>query len=88
MDLRVQGSTHGGRALGNCCVSFPRDKTLKDYCVSFPKRTILSSASVGIKAGDVTTHLTAQFARDITNVQDWIGSNIPFLEEQLLRDSL
>uniref|UniRef100_A0A2N9H7M6 Uncharacterized protein n=1 Tax=Fagus sylvatica TaxID=28930 RepID=A0A2N9H7M6_FAGSY len=41
MDLRVQGSTHGGRAWGSCCVSFP-------------KRTILSSASVGIRARDVT----------------------------------
>ena len=30
------------------------DKTLRDCCVSFPKRTILSSASVGIRAGDVT----------------------------------
>ena len=33
------------------------DKTLRDCCVSFPKRTILSSASVGIRAGDVTKNL-------------------------------
>ena len=45
---------YGGRALRNCCVSFSRDKTLRDCYVSFPKRTILNSASVGIRAGDVT----------------------------------
>ena len=33
------------------------DKTLRDCCVSFPKRTILSSASVGIRVGDVTKNL-------------------------------
>ena len=34
------------------------DKALRDCCVSFPKRTILSSASVGIRARDVTLGLT------------------------------
>ncbi len=35
----------------------PGIKTLRDCCVSFPKRTILSSASVGIRARDVTVFL-------------------------------
>ena len=45
------------RALGG---AIPRDKTLRDCCVSFPKRTILSSASVGIRAGDVTKPFARQ----------------------------
>ena len=43
-----------GDAPGALGGAIPRDKTLRDYCVSFPKRTILSSVSVGIRAGDVT----------------------------------
>jgi hypothetical protein len=43
-----------GDAPGALGGAIPRDKTLRDCCVSFPKRTILSSASVGIRARDVT----------------------------------
>jgi hypothetical protein len=43
-----------GDAPGALGGAIPRDKALRDCCVSFPKRTILSSASVGIRAGDVT----------------------------------
>jgi hypothetical protein len=43
-----------GDAPGALGGAIPRDKTLRDCCVSFPKRTILSSASVGIKARNVT----------------------------------
>uniref|UniRef100_A0A2N9GIR4 Uncharacterized protein n=1 Tax=Fagus sylvatica TaxID=28930 RepID=A0A2N9GIR4_FAGSY len=45
---------HMGDAPGALGGAIPRDKALRDCCVSFPKRTILSSASVGIRAGDVT----------------------------------
>ena len=43
-----------GDAPGALGGAIPWDKTLRDCCVSFPKRTILSSASVGIRVGDVT----------------------------------
>ena len=43
-----------GDAPGALGGAIPQDKALRDCCVSFPKRTILSSASVGIRAGDVT----------------------------------
>ena len=43
-----------GDAPGALGGAIPWDKTLRDCCVSFPKRTILNSASIGIRAGDVT----------------------------------
>jgi hypothetical protein len=43
-----------GDAPGALGGAIPRDKALRDCCVSFPKRTILGSASVGIRARDVT----------------------------------
>uniref|UniRef100_A0A2N9ECM4 Reverse transcriptase zinc-binding domain-containing protein n=1 Tax=Fagus sylvatica TaxID=28930 RepID=A0A2N9ECM4_FAGSY len=51
---RVPHVLHMGDAPGALGGAIPRDKALRDCCVSFPKRTILSSASVGIRAGDVT----------------------------------
>ena len=44
-----------GDAPGALGGAIPWDKALRDCCVSFPKRTILSSASVGIRAGDVNS---------------------------------
>jgi hypothetical protein len=48
-----------GDAPGALGGAIPRDKALRDCCVSFPKRTILSSAFVGIRAGDVTIRALA-----------------------------
>ena len=57
MDLKVQGSTHGGRALGsiiplragpNRTVSLDEGQNLEG--LPLPKRTILSSTSIGIRA--------------------------------------
>uniref|UniRef100_A0A2N9H7E7 RNA-directed DNA polymerase n=1 Tax=Fagus sylvatica TaxID=28930 RepID=A0A2N9H7E7_FAGSY len=60
MDLRVQGSTHGGRAWGSGR-SYSPGQNLEGLASAAAKenncgegRTILSSASVGIRAGDVT----------------------------------
>ena len=45
-----------GDAPGALGGAIPWDKTLRDCCVSFPNRTILSSALIGIRAGDVTVN--------------------------------
>jgi hypothetical protein len=52
-----------GDAPGALGGAIPRDKALRDCCVSFPKRTILSSASVGIRAGDVTKNAYGSWRR-------------------------
>ena len=52
-----------GDAPGALGGAIPRDKALRDCCVSFPKRTILSSASVDIRAGDVTKNAYGSWAR-------------------------
>ena len=48
-----------GDAPGALGGAIHQDKAFRDCYVSFPKRTILSSASVGIRAGDVTTILSS-----------------------------
>jgi hypothetical protein len=60
-----------GDALGALGGAIPRDKALRDCCVSFPKRTILSSASVGIRAGDVTIYVTSTSSRIKLAISTW-----------------